>query len=99
MELKELKEFMRVDSNEEDGQIESLKLSAELYLKNAGVKVSYENELYALAVKLLTLHWYDNRSCIGESNKKVADISLTAIINQLIYTPQERIKDESREKE
>ena len=49
---------------------------------NAGVK-NFENDLYKLAIKMLVLHWYENREVIGEA-KKLA-FSLDNIITQLQY--------------
>ena len=49
---------------------------------NAGVK-NFENDLYKLAIKMLVLHWYENREVIGNANK--LSFSLDNIITQLKY--------------
>ena len=82
--LEEIKEYMRIDEDHEDILIQTLITSAEIYLSNAGVIVGYENPLYGLAVKLLVLHWYENREVIGDA-KKLA-YSLDNIITQLAYS-------------
>ena len=74
---------MRIDEDYDDFLIQTLIISAEKYLYNAGVKETYSNELYCLAIKMLVLHWYDNREIIGEA-KKLA-FSLDNIITQLTY--------------
>ena len=81
--LEEIKEYMRIDEDYDDFLIQMLIISAEKYLYNAGVKETYSNELYCLAIKMLVLHWYDNREIIGEA-KKLA-FSLDNIITQLTY--------------
>ena len=81
--LEEIKEYMKIDEDYDDFLIQTLIISAEKYLYNAGVKETYSNELYCLAIKMLVLHWYDNREIIGEA-KKLA-FSLDNIITQLTY--------------
>ena len=80
--LEEIKEYMRIDDDVEDTLINSLIESANLYLLNAGVK-NFENDLYKLAIKMLVLHWYENREIIGEARK--LSFSLDNIITQLKY--------------
>ena len=81
--LEEIKEYRKIDEDYDDFLIQTLIISAEKYLYNAGVKETYSNELYCLAIKMLVLHWYDNREIIGEA-KKLA-FSLDNIITQLTY--------------
>jgi uncharacterized phage protein (predicted DNA packaging) len=58
--LEEAKAYMRVDIDDDDALIQSLIDGAAAYLAGAGILDS-EDSRYALAVKALTLHWYDNR--------------------------------------
>lgn len=81
--LEKIKEYLKIDSNDEDVTVQALITSAELYLKNAGVLEDYQNELYGLAIKMLVLHWYENREIVGNA-KKMA-FSLDNIITQLQY--------------
>jgi len=81
--LEKIKEYLKIDGNDEDITVQALITSAELYLKNAGVLEDYQNELYDLAIKMLVLHWYENREIIGNA-KKMA-FSLDNIITQLQY--------------
>lgn len=81
--LEKIKEYLKIDSNDEDITVQALITSAELYLKNAGVLEDYQNELYGLAIKMLVLHWYENREIVGNA-KKMA-FSLDNIITQLQY--------------
>ena len=81
--LEKIKEYLKIDSNDEDVTVQALITSAELYLKNAGVLEDYQNELYDLAIKMLVLHWYENREIIGNAQKMA--FSLDNIITQLQY--------------
>ena len=80
--LEEIKNYMRIDDDTDDSLINSLIESANIYLLNAGVQ-NFENDLYKLAVKMLVLHWYENREVIGEARK--LSFSLDNIITQLKY--------------
>lgn len=84
MELTEIKDFLRVDYDEDDILITTLKLTAETYIKNSGSKISsYENALYKLAILMLIGHWYENREAIG-TDEKLA-YSLQCLLMQLQY--------------
>lgn len=67
MSIDEIKEFCGVDID--DVMLNSLKDAVEIYLKNAGVEPDYENELYKVAMKMLILHWYDNREIVGKGSQ------------------------------
>lgn len=86
MDLEELKLFLRVDGEEEDLLIESLKIGAEEYLTNAGINKDYSKQLYKLAIKILVTHWYENRAVenIGKNVSKIT-FGLDTIILQLKY--------------
>lgn len=81
--MTEIKNYLRIDEDYDDVLIETLIKSAEIYLENAGVKVSYNIELYALAIKMLVLHWYENRTVIGKDEN--IGFGLESIISQLKY--------------
>jgi len=80
--LEEIKNYMKIDDDVDDSLINSLIESANIYMVNAGVK-NFENDLYKLAIKMLVLHWYENREVIGNANK--LSFSLDNIITQLKY--------------
>lgn len=86
MELKDIKEFVRVDFEEDDILLQTLIYAAEEYLLNAGIEKDYSKNLYKLAISLLVKHWYDNRDSvvIGSVTKKL-EFSLNAILTQLKY--------------
>jgi len=80
--LEEIKNYMKIDEDYDDSLINSLIESANIYMVNAGVK-NFDNALYKLAIKMLVLHWYENREIIGNANK--LSFSLDNIITQLKY--------------
>jgi len=81
-----VKEFLRIDDNNDGTLIVTLVSAAEIYLTNAGVKKDETNDLYCLAVNMLVSHWYDNRSAviIGTISKSL-EYSLQSILTQLKF--------------
>ncbi len=72
--LEEVKEYARIDIDEDDRLLEALIVSAEEYLKNAtgreypetdenGNKIHYGLE--KIYLQLLIAHWYEQRSPVG----------------------------------
>ncbi len=87
MELERLKQYIRIDTDDDDILLEQLKQSAEQYLKNAGVSVGYENALYCTAVNMLVSNWYDNRDVI--SAKDTLSMQFKNIVSQLAHIRKE----------
>lgn len=84
--LCEMKDFLRVDLEDDDNEIMGLIIAAEVYLKNAGCIVDYNNFLFVLAIKLLVSHWYENRMIVSSVGvKSNLSYSLESIITQLKY--------------
>ncbi|MEC0752119.1 head-tail connector protein [Bacillus haynesii] len=81
IELDEMKEYLRVDGDEENALISSLIDAAEKYMKNSGAKDT-DNELYNLAIKMLVTGWYEDRGSMSDGKNKLA-YSLQSIILQL----------------
>lgn len=80
--LAAVKDYMRIDGDEDDAIIKALYCAAVLYLKNAGIEEPSEDpSLYNLAVWSLTLHYYDHRDAVG--NEASFPTGLRPIINQL----------------
>ncbi|HDK7165937.1 TPA: phage gp6-like head-tail connector protein [Clostridium botulinum] len=67
MQLDELKEYLRVEGEDEDTTLSSLLLAAKSYIKNGTgleedmIKSDEIKELYNLCLKILISHWYENR--------------------------------------
>lgn len=87
----EMKEYLRVDGEDEDTAISELIEMAETYLINAGCIVKDENQkpinLAKLAVKQLVVHWYENREPVGKADRLT--FSLDNIMTQLKYCYEE----------
>ena len=66
--LKELKDFLRIDGNEED---------------ELGIKEDDENSLYKLAVNMLVCGWYENRNPTDPGANNTQVFALKSIITQL----------------
>lgn len=81
----EAKKYLRleVDYTDEDVDIEALIAAAEGYLTNAGCTLNAGDEVAKLAVKMLVIHWYENREPIGQANKLA--FGLQSLITQLKY--------------
>lgn len=75
-----VKPYLKVDEDE-DVQVQELIDSAAGYLTGAGIPQDETNPLYVLAIKMLTVHWHENREPIGSSSKIA--FGLEGIITQL----------------
>ena len=79
--LDELKEYLRIDGDEEDSSLSLFLQSAMLFVENAGVKKPTDpfevidtvdvHSQYRLAVLMLATHWYENRLVITPTIAKV----------------------------
>lgn len=80
--LDELKEYLRIDGNDEDRSLSTILQSSIFYLENAGVKqpddyyLIVEGKdvfaLHRLAIMTLATHFYENRIAITPSTIKTA---------------------------
>lgn len=80
--LDELKEYLRIDGNDEDRSLSTFIQSAQSYLENAGVKQPTDYFLivggkdvfaqHRLAIMMLATHFYENRIVITPSTIKTA---------------------------
>ncbi|WP_133016916.1 head-tail connector protein [Clostridium cuniculi] len=87
IELKDAKNFLKVDYDDEDSIIEDLIISAEMYLKNAtGKEFTNENKLAVLYCKVLITDWYNNRELMHQKNESdKVRYTLQSILLQLKY--------------
>ncbi|EQC1536948.1 head-tail connector protein [Clostridium botulinum] len=90
MELNELKEYLRIEGEDEDITLSSLLFAAKSYIKNGTgleedmIKNNEILELYKLCLKLLISHWYENRAIetTGPNFHKLS-FSMDSILIQL----------------
>jgi uncharacterized phage protein (predicted DNA packaging) len=93
MELTDIKEYLRVDHNDEDVLLMSLLAAAESYIKQQTGKTKVvvneveaaisTDELYKLCVKLMVAHWYENRAVQSPTNLTNLDYSVQALVNHI----------------
>lgn len=91
MDIKEIKEYLRVTGEDEEDLISSLFLASQEYIKNGtGIEPETVNQypqlqpLYNLSSKMLISHWYENRlpEMAGTNFQKLS-FSLETIFLQL----------------
>lgn len=80
--LEAVKQYMKIDGNDDDAVIAALYAAAVVYL--GGKEPEKPSNLYNLAVWSLTLHYYDHRDSVG--NEASFPTGLRPIINQLKLT-------------
>lgn len=82
MTLEEIKMFIKVDGDLEDGFIQILQLGAEEYLEEAGIPEDYTKHRYGLVICMLVKNWYDNRE-ITSKEVKEQPYGIRTLIQQL----------------
>lgn len=81
--LEHVKEYLRIDGDQDDNMLGLLIDSAKEYLSNAGVK-EQDSTLYRLAITMLVTHWYEHREqSIDGRTSRVIEMGLQTIILQL----------------
>ncbi|MFC0559680.1 head-tail connector protein [Halalkalibacter alkalisediminis] len=81
-----VKQYSRVDFEEDNFLLSSLISSAEEYIFNAtGYTIIYEKELEKLAVALLVNHFYENRNIVADKYIYQMPKSIESILRQLEY--------------
>lgn len=82
--LNDVKDFLRIDTNDDDILLTSLITASEEYIKNSTrPDVNTTSELYKIALKLLVSHWYENREVVGKD--AILPFSLNSILIQLSH--------------
>ena len=79
MDLQKVKDYLKVDYDDDDVLITGFMAAAKQYMSNAGVKEQTENELYNIVVLMLISLFYENRDS-GESNLKISPVLNTFIV-------------------
>ena len=81
-DLEACKQYMRVDGTDDDVLIAGLMEAAKEYLAGAGIEEGEDpSPLYQMAVRSLTLHYYDHRDAVG--GEAPLPLGLRPILNQL----------------
>lgn len=92
--LNEMKDYLRIDGDDENSSLSLFLQSAISYLENAGVKKPTDPfekvddvdiySQYRLAILMLTTHWYENRLVINPITVKVAQIPIPYGLESMI---------------
>lgn len=92
--LEELKEYLRIDGDDENRSLSTFLQTAILFLENAGVKQPNDYYLivdgkdvfaqHRLAIMTLATHLYENRIAITPSTIKVAQIPIPYGLQSMI---------------
>lgn len=84
LELKEVKEYLRVDIEEDDMLIQTLISAAVEYLKNATGKEYSDKEanyeLEKIYLKLLIAYWYENRTPAGKVGENFCQMTRALLL-------------------
>lgn len=99
MTLEDAKNYLRVDTDDDDALIQALITAAESYINQQTGKTKRivdidqngqpiyedikESELWKLAVKLLLAHWYENRG-VETSGGRVAVTKISHSVDALV---------------
>lgn len=83
--VEEVKEFLKIEHDEENMFIRTLISASEEYMKNAtGNTFDSNNNLARLFCMVLISDWYENRDYIGKASEKVRD-TVGSMVTQLKY--------------
>lgn len=69
-----------------DAECEDFLAFAVEALEVQGVKPMPDSRLYCLAVRMLALHYYDNRSLMADKDTQIP-LGMQSMVNWLHYTP------------
>ncbi|MPM69782.1 hypothetical protein SDC9_116730 [bioreactor metagenome] len=84
MDLEELKQFLKIDSNDLDLVLIGYQNAAETYLANAGVTKNYDNALYKTVVTVFCGTLLDNPTLLNvKGGLDNIGITFNALVAQL----------------
>lgn len=83
MELKELKNYLRIDHDLDDGLLNVLLPVAEKFVLGSIEVTETKDERFDYAVTLLVSSWYENRIASTEKALQEIPFGVTALIHQL----------------
>lgn len=86
--LEEVKEYVRIDGEDEDNTLKLLIKNAELYIEDASISIEKMSDRTKEKAKLLALilisDWYDNRSYNMKTSEK-ARYTIRSLLTQIQY--------------
>lgn len=84
MELKDFKNYLRIDDDltDDDAMVQSLMNSAKEYIENSTGKAwNDDSQLMLNCAKLLVAHWYNDRTLVSKSNVQEYNHSITSMLH------------------
>lgn len=78
MDLQKVKNYLRIDYDEDDLLITGFISAAKEYLSNAGVPERTDSEMYNIVVLMLVALFYENRE--GDKDIKIPTVIMNFII-------------------
>ncbi|GAE27023.1 phage-related protein [Halalkalibacter wakoensis JCM 9140] len=87
MNLPEVKEWLRIDGNDEDSTLDMLIGASQDFLRNStGYEYEESNNLAKMYCLVLITDWYENRELIGEKPSDKIRLTIQSIATQLKYS-------------
>lgn len=91
MELKEIKNYLRIDDDmtDDDNLLLQLQAAAKQYVTNATGKAYTDgNAVYDMVILQLITHWYDNRTIICSKPGSLSEIpyTVTSLLTHIAYS-------------
>lgn len=83
MELKRIKDYLKIDSSEEDDLLLELAATAEKYIERMTGKKNNSDRIYDLCTLYLIEHWYDNRASYQPNQQQEVPHTLNALVNHI----------------
>jgi len=84
MTLEEIKNYLRIDYNNDDNLIQSLITAARsLVEEKTGKTYKPDSELWNLCIKLLVAHWYENRHVEQSQRTNPVGFTVDALVKHI----------------
>ena len=84
MTVADFKNYARIDYDDDDELIETLIEASKCYVQEStGKNYDENNSLYVLLIKILTLHFYENRQAISSNSVNEVPYSITNLLTHI----------------
>ena len=84
IELSDIKNYLRIDNNEEDADLTSLIQTAKSFIKEkTGVEYKDGDDIYELAIKHVVAHFYDKRESVSEKSNAIVPYTMDCLISHI----------------
>ena len=84
MTVADFKNYARIDYDDDDELIQELIEASKCYVaESTGKNYDENNSLYVLLIKILTLHFYQNRQAISSNSVNEGPYSITNLLTHI----------------